>query len=49
MDLDRLIELYPRIYHMAECGAWDSIRTRGLMSATAVWITSSLEMESAPV
>lgn len=36
MDLDRLIELYPRIYHMAECGAWDSIRTRGLMSATAV-------------
>lgn len=36
MDLNRLIELYPRIYHMAECGAWDSIRTRGLMSATAV-------------
>lgn len=36
MDLDRLIELYPRVYHMAECGAWDSIRARGLMSATAV-------------
>lgn len=36
MDLDKLIELYPRVYHMAECGAWDSIRTRGLMSATAV-------------
>lgn len=36
MDLNRLIELYPRVYHMAECGAWDSIRTRGLMSATAV-------------
>lgn len=36
MDLDKLIELYPRVYHMAERGAWDSIRTRGLMSATAV-------------
>ncbi|MFQ6591061.1 MULTISPECIES: DUF7002 family protein [Pseudomonas] len=36
MDVDKLIELYPRVYHMAERGAWDSIRTRGLMSATAV-------------
>ncbi|MGY3306898.1 hypothetical protein ACVK1X_006229 [Pseudomonas sp. PvR086] len=36
MDIERLIELYPRVYHMAESGAWDSIRTRGLMSATAV-------------
>ncbi|PHN23314.1 DUF7002 family protein [Pseudomonas syringae] len=36
MDLDKLIELYPRVYHMAERGAWDSIRTRGLMSTTAV-------------
>ena len=36
MDLDKLIELHPRVYHMAERGAWDSIRMRGLMSATAV-------------
>ena len=36
MDLEKLIALYPRIYHMAERGAWDSIRTRGLMSTTAV-------------
>ncbi|WP_192564491.1 DUF7002 family protein [Pseudomonas gozinkensis] len=36
MDLNKLIELYPRVYHMAERGAWDSIRTQGLMSATAV-------------
>lgn len=36
MDLDKLIELYPRVYHMAERGAWDSIRARGLMSTTAV-------------
>lgn len=36
MNLEKLIELYPRIYHMAERGTWDSIRTRGLMSTTAV-------------
>ncbi|MDI1330896.1 hypothetical protein [Pseudomonas sp.] len=36
MDLDKLIELYPRVYHMAERGAWESIRTLGLMSTTAV-------------
>jgi len=36
VDLEKVIELYPRVYHMAESGAWDSIRTRGLMSATAV-------------
>lgn len=36
MNLEKLIELYPRIYHMAERGAWDSIRTHGLMSTTAV-------------
>ncbi|MEH6494030.1 DUF7002 family protein [Halopseudomonas sp.] len=36
MDLEKLIELYPRVYHMAERGAWDSIRNHGLMSTTAV-------------
>lgn len=36
MDVNKLIELYPRVYHMAERGAWESIRQRGLMSATAV-------------
>lgn len=35
MHPDRLIELYPTIYHMAEAGTWTSIRDRGLMSATA--------------
>lgn len=33
---DRLCELYPRVYHMAEEGAWDSIRQRGLLSTTAL-------------
>jgi hypothetical protein len=36
MNLEKLIELHPRIYHMAERGTWDSIRTNGLMSTTAV-------------
>ncbi|CAI8794541.1 DUF4238 domain-containing protein [Pseudomonas chlororaphis] len=36
MDLDKLVELYPQVYHMAERGAWNSIRNHGLMSASAV-------------
>ena len=36
MDLEKLVELYPQVYHMAERGAWDSVRTHGLMSTTAV-------------
>ncbi len=36
MNLEKLVELYPRVYHMAERGAWESIRTHGLMSTTAV-------------
>jgi hypothetical protein len=36
MDIDRLIALHPRLYHMAEAGAWRSIRSLGLMSTSAV-------------
>lgn len=36
MNVKRLIDLYPRLYHMAELGTWPSIRKRGLMSASAV-------------
>jgi len=36
MDVEKLIELYPKLYHMAEAGSWPSIRKRGLMSASAV-------------
>lgn len=35
MDIDHLIARYPRIFHMAEAGTWDSIRRRGLLSASA--------------
>lgn len=36
MEIEKLIEAYPRIFHMAEAGTWPSIRDRGLMSASAV-------------
>ncbi|WP_054079163.1 MULTISPECIES: DUF7002 family protein [Pseudomonas syringae group] len=36
MNLEKLIELYPRVYHMAERGAWESIQDLGLMSTSAV-------------
>src|ERR1700739_1038563 len=36
MNVEKLIELYPQIYHMAERGTWNSIRQHGLMSTTAV-------------
>ena len=33
---DKVAELYPRLYHMAEAGSWESIRKRGLLSTTAL-------------
>ena len=33
---ERLAELYPQIYHMAEDGSWASIRQHGLLSTTAL-------------
>jgi hypothetical protein len=33
---DRFVELYPRLYHMAEEGTWESIRERGLLSTSAL-------------
>ena len=35
MDVSTLHVRYPRLYHMAERGAWPSIKARGLLSATA--------------
>jgi hypothetical protein len=35
MDISTLHQRYPRPYHMAERGAWRSIKARGLLSATA--------------
>ena len=36
MQVEKLIETYPYLYHMAECGTWESIKKRGLLSASAV-------------
>ena len=35
MLLEKLIERYPYVYHMAEAGTWPSIQQRGLLSTTA--------------
>ncbi len=31
-----LADLYPRLYHMAEAGTWDSIRKHGLLSTSSL-------------
>lgn len=36
MEVERLIERYPRLYHMAEAGTWPSIRQHGLLSSNEV-------------
>ncbi|MBP2236338.1 hypothetical protein J2Z31_002852 [Sinorhizobium kostiense] len=36
MEIDLLLQMYPRLFHMAEDGAFPSIQERGLLSATAL-------------
>lgn len=36
MEVDKFIETYPRLFHMAECGTWPSIKVTGLLSTSAV-------------
>ena len=31
-----LAERWPRLYHMAEAGSWESVRRQGLLSTTAL-------------
>lgn len=33
---EELVDLYPRLYHMAEARSWPSIRTHGLLSTSAL-------------
>lgn len=33
---EELIEYYPRLYHMAEDGTWESIKAKGLLSTSAL-------------
>lgn len=36
MDVEVLLARYPRLFHMAERGSWESIKSRGLLSTSAV-------------
>lgn len=36
MNSEDLIKFYPRLFHMAEDGTWESIRKHGLLSTTAL-------------
>jgi len=36
IDAEDFVGHYPRLYHMAQDGAWDSIRQHGLLSTTAL-------------
>lgn len=36
MDITLLVNEFPRLYHMAEPGAWPSIKRHGLLSTTAL-------------
>ena len=36
MDVAALIARYPRLYHMAEAGTWPDIKSKGLLSTSAV-------------
>ncbi|OHX22512.1 DUF7002 family protein [Xanthomonas campestris] len=43
MDLSKLIDRYPRVYHMAQAGSWPSIQARGLFSTTGALDALSVE------
>lgn len=47
MDTEHLIELYPRLYHMATAGGWPSIEMNGLW--TTEQIVSSAELHDREV
>src|SRR5688500_15110241 len=36
VDRDELIRIYPTLYHMADDGAWRSLREHGLLSTRAI-------------
>jgi hypothetical protein len=40
MHRDKLVELYPRLFHMASAGSWPAIRTHGLWTSDQIVATS---------
>lgn len=43
MDTEHLIELYPRLYHMATAGSWPSIQENGLWTTEQIATTAGLD------
>lgn len=43
LAVDRLVELYPRLYHLTAGGSWPSIERHGLRSTTQLVETSGLD------
>jgi hypothetical protein len=36
LSTEYIVERWPRLFHMAEAGSWESIKTQGLLSTTAL-------------
>ncbi len=34
--IDQFVARYPKLYHMAECGSWPSIKRHGLLTTSAL-------------
>jgi len=46
MDAGELVERYPRLFHMAAAGSWDSISRFGLLPTSRIVETSGLDLQS---
>lgn len=42
MDVDELVERYPRLFHLTEAGSWPAIAAHGLLPAGEIVSTSAL-------
>lgn len=47
VDVERLIELHPRLFHMANAGSWQSIRRNGLLTTEQIVTSSGLSGDQA--
>lgn len=43
MDIEQLVELYPRLYHMATAGSWPSIQQNGLWTTEQIATSAGLD------
>ncbi|WP_424813159.1 DUF7002 family protein [Pseudomonas viridiflava] len=43
MNIQKLVEAYPEIYHMAEADTWASIKQIGLLSTSAALIYHKIQ------